>query len=357
MYKVLKTMSKIALVHDQLTQYGGAEKVLDVFHKIYPTSPIFTTVYLKNRLPDYYSKYDIHCTFLNKLNLIKNKKQLRTLLFPLAINTLKLNDYDLIISDTQGISKGVKTNMSQFHISYVHTIPWAVWNLKNEKGRYLTKYFGQKWDFKTAQFPNILIANSKHTQKRIGIYYKRDSLLLYPPVDITTLENNSLDVLNKNDYGVFLGRLEGYKGEMELAQACTAAKQKLIIIGKGKNELKLKNYSKYIELKNNVDDIQKAKILKSAKFLFNGSVEDFGINMVEALSLGTPIIALGKGGACEIVNNQNGILIDTLSVSNIILALNELNRRSFNTIQLKDSVDKFRQENFVINFKNIINSF
>ncbi|MEI7604182.1 MAG: glycosyltransferase [bacterium] len=355
---------KIALVHDQLTQYGGAERVLDVLHDMFPEAPIYTTVYLKDKLPKFYNDYDIRTTFIDKLPIIRNKHKFRAPFFPFGIQSLNLKDYDLIISDTQGIAKGVKLKKNQKHISYVHTIPWFIWGLKESKGRKFSQFIGKKWDYKTAQNPNILLANSQTTHDRILKYYNRESKVVYPPVEIQKLRSFAVeeipdkykDILKK-PYFIFIGRLEGYKGELDFAQACTNLNQNLVIIGKGTNENKLKTFSKYVILINDADDRVKAILLKNAQALFNGSIEDFGINMVEALSLGVPVIALKKGGALEIVKDGlTGVLYNEQDTESIWQTINFFIQKRFDKNKLMESSERFSREIFEQNIKEIIKS-
>jgi glycosyltransferase involved in cell wall biosynthesis len=461
----------LALVHDQLTQYGGAERVLDVFYELFDQPDIYTTVYLKNKLPDFYKNKNIQTSWVDKLPIIREYHKLRAPLFPYGIESLDLSKYDIILSDTQGIAKGVKTNANQKHISYVYTIPWAVWGLKTGKQNKLAMAFGQNWDYKTAQRPDKLITISKHIQARIRKFWDRDAEVIYPPVEVEKLRrdagliyeaqitriiegtnytngevsfrgkaketrlngdskewnftkvkstgikekskeadeeinpsvplageermdsrlhgndtsesqpetsnqqtsNSSIHsqpstinhqlltesrlnipatfrnrLQDKEDYIIFVGRLEGYKGELELAQACTELKQKVIIVGKGKNENILRDYSPYVELKTQVDDVQKAILISKAKALFNGSVEDFGINMVEALALGTPVIALGIGGAAEIIENEmTGLFFNNLNVEEVKHAIRSFNKDSFDYEYIYNQADKFSKEIFI----------
>ena len=350
-------MLKVALAHDQLTVYRGAERVLDVFHSMYPTAPIYTTIYLKNRLPIEYEQYDIKTSFINLLPYIKNNHKIRAMLYPFGITQFKLsnNDFNLLLSDTQGIAKGIRADSNIFHISYIHTPPWSVWGLNDKNYRRFLQYFGQKWDYQTAQHPDILIANSKTTQNRIRKLYNRDAEIIYPPVEIEKLRLHSKDIHEKEDYILFIGGLEGYKGEIELARACTEMKQKVIIIGKGKNEAVLSKFSKYVILENNVSDIQKAQYIKRAKALFNGSNEDFGINMAETIALGTPVIALGVGGALEIVEeNKTGIFINNLNNLSIKNSIKLINNFSYDSSYLQTQANKYDKNIFIKKIKSLI---
>jgi len=358
---------KVAIVHDQLTQYGGAERVLEVLHEIYPEAPIYTTLFLKEKLPAFYQNWTIKTTFIDKLPIIRNIHQLRTLLFSLAISTIKLENYDLVISYTQGIAKGVSVPPGTYHLSYINTVPWVIWGIKKVKGRFLTKYFGKKWDYKTAQNPNSILSISQNTHDRIKKFYNRDSHIIYPPVEIKKLQNSiksyclSEDIkvqikdFQKNGYYIFVGRLEGYKGELEFAHALSSRNRNLLVLGSGTNKDRLTKFGEKVVVISGVSDEDKALLVLNAKALLNGSDEDFGINMVEALCLGTPVIALGKGGALEIIQDEkNGLLLDSLEQNEILDKVKKIEEMRFNKKKTVESSLKFSRENFINDFKEYV---
>lgn len=347
-------MKNVALAHDQLTQYGGAERVLDTLHEIFPTAPIYTTVYLKDKLPDFYSDLNIKTSFIDKLPIIRDFHKLRSLLFSFGIGQFNLSSYDLVFSDTQGISKGIKVGKNTKHISYVHTVPWAIWGI-NGRGNFIKRFFGQKWDYRTAQKPDVLIANSITTQERIKTYWKRDSIVINPPVELSKLLAYSKDIKEKEGYIVFVGRLAGYKGELELAHACTGLKQNVIIIGNGKNAATLRNFSPYVKLIEDCSDTDKAIYIKKAKALFNGSVEDFGINMVEAIGLGTPVIALNKGGATEIISDgKTGVFISNTTVNSIKEGICRVQNIIIDLKLQKEIYKKYDKAEFIYKIKGLV---
>ena len=306
---------KIAIVHDWLPVIGGGELVLKEIVKAYPDADVFT-------LFDFLSPEDkaslgiknVTTSYLNKLPGVRKYYRHLVPFFPQAIEDFDLYDYDLVISSSAALSKGVITGAHQTHVAYVHSPARYAWDMTHKylkqtnlvKGpkAFLAKYFLSKfriWDYRTANGVDHFIANSAYIRRRIWKVYRREAEVVYPPVDIDRFAVRA----GKEDFFMTASRMVPYK-RLDLIAAAFAKMpdKKLVIIGDGPEmkrvaeaaanapNIQLLGYQKGDVL---VDHMQRAKA-----FIF-AAEEDFGIVPVEAQACGTPVIAYGAGGALETV--------------------------------------------------------
>jgi glycosyltransferase involved in cell wall biosynthesis len=355
---------KIALAHDFLIKWGGAEKVLFDLHKIFPEAPIYTLFYDKDFAKEYFPRATIKSSYLQKryrlLKGIRGRQGINGIhklllpFMPLATESMDFSDYDLVVSSSSAFLKGIIVPVKTKHICYMHTPTRWAWqdrplaastrkilmaisgiSLMNLVKRiYIHLY--RLWDFEAAQRPDILIANSKYTARRIGKYYKRRAEVIYPGVEV---ENIKPQIPHKK-YFVVVSRLSAYKKIDLIIEAFKDLPFNLLIVGDGSEAKSLKFKVESLKLKNRIfftgfvgDKKVIAKLIKNSTALIHLTEEDFGICMAEALSLGKPVIGLEKGGAKEIIKRgYNGELIDGKNNKEIInnlknavkkLALNE----------------------------------
>ena len=314
---------KVALVHDFLLYQGGAERVLNVLSEMYPEAPIYTLLYDKEKMFAEWGKKDIRPSYLQKFPKFL-KKHYRWLLpfFPVIPETFDFREYDLVISSSGAWSKGIVTKLNTIHIAYLHSPMRFVWDY-NE--RYLKKpsiftrlFFNylRIWDRMAADRPDYLIANSKYTQKRIEKYYRRESTVIYPPVDVLNVQNNRLEQtqrLNKQsdkvierDYFLVVSRLSAYKKVDIVVEAFNKLDLSLVIIGQGNQEKYLRKIAKEnIKILGWQNEEVVQEYYKNALGFIFPCEDDFGIAPVEAMLYGVPVIAYRKGGACETI--QEGI--------------------------------------------------
>lgn len=378
--KSLKNL-KVAIVHDQLSEFGGAEKVLIVLKEIFPQADIFTTVYNNKKLAsfkDVISKWKIYVSWFGKIPIIKNFYSPFRFLTPLIWESFDFSGYDLIISSSGSwMSKGIKTKKPTIHISYIHhpprylygyetAIEWQkYWVIKIYA--YIVNHFLRMWDFQSSQRPDFLIANSIETQKRIEKFYRRKSIVFYPPVDIpkNVLLDSSPSFQNnkKNEYYITVSRLARAKHIDILIKAANALGLNLKIIGTGRDEKYLKSLAgKTVEFLGSVNDNLKNQLYKNAKaFLFASVDEEFGIAPVEAMGYGLPVIAYNSGGIPEYLkNNFNGFLYNQLSSQSLIEKIKifeKLDKKQL--IQMKKNsrktAEKFSKEVFKEKMLKVIN--
>ncbi len=296
-----------------------------------------------------------HTSFIQKLPFAKKHFRHYFFLFPTAIESFDLSSYDLVISSSWAVAKGVKTTKKQMHISYCYTPIRYAWDLYDEYTKnlkpakklfvQLTLRYIRKWDIKTLYRVNHFIADSKFVQERIQRIYKRESTVIYPPVDTSMFTLCE----NKEEYYLTASRLVPYKKTKLIVEAFNKMPdKKLIVIGDGEEYENIKKIAKtnidvlgYQEKDVMIDAMQKAKAFVYA------AVEDFGIVPIEAMACGTPVIALNKGGTAETIQDGfSGVLFEHQTTKEIIEAVQKFEKSSFDAAQISQSVLSFSLERF-----------
>ncbi len=303
---------KIALVHDYLSQDGGAERVLQSFHELWPEAPIFVLFHDRKKLPQFVGR-DVRESFIAKLPFGKTHYQWYTALMPIATERHNLHEFDVVVSSTSAFAKGVLTRPDTLHISYCHTPTRYLWTDTHEyleELRYgpivksLLPQFIHRWrlwDKMSVDRVDRFLANSRTVQQRIQKYYRRPSDLLYPPINTATFfpidETETL-----GNYFLAGGRVVPYKRFDLLIQVFNRLGTPLKIFGDGPALNTLKKYAKpNIEFLGRVSETKKAHLMRHALAFLNPQVEDFGLTVVESMASGRPVIAYGVGGATETV--------------------------------------------------------
>jgi glycosyltransferase involved in cell wall biosynthesis len=343
-------MKKIAIIHDQLKEFGGAERVLIALKKIFPESDVYTSFYDENLLgvnAPLFRDWQINTSWAQKIPLLKNLYSPLRFITPYIWEALNLNDYDIVISSSGAyMCKGVITRPETKHISYIHHPPKYLYYYETSRDwqkHWPIKAYGNLinhsiriWDYLSSQRPDVLIANSVETQSRINKYYRRDSVVIYPPVDLAREEDIIIDLPKKftsNDsYYVTTSRLSKAKHIDILIKASNKYGFRLKIIGSGQEEDNLRNLSgNNVEFFRNIKDSDFKNIYSNAKgFLFASVDEEFGISPVEAMSYGLPVIAFASGGLKETVEDgKNGFLYKELSEESVIQAVMKLESLSY----------------------------
>ncbi len=357
---------RIAIIHEFLTQYGGAERVLEALLEIYPDADLFTLVYDKKKMGKYFDKYNIKTSFIQKLPFGIAKYKWYLPFMPKAIESFDLSNYDLVISDSSAYAKGVKTDKNQIHICYCHTPTRYLWQetafyLKTVNIPFFVKPFMpiiikflKKWDYKAAQRPDYFIANSQTTQKRISAYYHRDSFVIYPFVNADKFEISQ----KAKDYYLIVGRIVPYKRNDIIIKAFNKLNLPLKIIGSGYGLEKLKKMtqSDKIEFLDKVSDRDLKKYYSGCKAFVFAALEDFGITPLEAMASGRPVIAYGVGGATEtVIAGKTGIFFDKQTSQSLIKAIKHFDAKKFNAKEIRQYALKFDKSVFKNNIKKYIN--
>jgi len=361
---------KIALVHDFLVNYGGAERVLSVLAEMFPEAPIYTLLYDKEKMDGRFSGREIRTSFLQKFPkfLRRNYKWLLPF-FPTAPEAFDLREFDLVISSSGAWTKGIVTRLDTTHIAYVHSPMRFVWDY-NEK--YLREERHDKlgffvrpvlsylrlWDKLAADRPDHMIANSKYTGKRIKKYYRRDSQVIYPPVEVKsegeesgpTAEASAVGPLHSQKYFLIVSRLSAYKKVGEVVEAFNKLGLPLVVAGSGKEEKYLRGIAKEnVKILGWVSDEKRTNLYRNARAFIFPSVDDFGIAPAEAQMAGVPVIAVRRGGALEIVEEgKTGEFFDAATPEVIADAVRRFIEKedSYNKEYIAKSAERFSKERF-----------
>lgn len=303
---------KIAIVAEELTQLGGAERILNVFLEMFPKAPVYTLVWDKEKTKHVYDKFNIKPSFIQKLPFgIKHYKWYLALM-PKAVESFDLSEYDVVLSLTSALVKGVKTTKNQVHICYCNTPTRYLWvdskeYVKNAPIPFFVRPFMpliinnlKKWDLKASKRPDFYIANSDNVKKRIQKYYNITAdKILFPMIDWKKYQK---DPRNIKDYFLLVSRIEPYKKVDLVIDAFYDIKDKLKIVGSGTKMAEMAGKaSNNIEFVGRVSDDELSKIYAGAKAIIFPQDEDFGLIPVEAMAAGVPTIAYKAGGALETV--------------------------------------------------------
>lgn len=362
---------KVAIVHDFLTYWGGAEQVLVSLHRLYPDAPIYTLLYDK-KMDEYFPDARVRVSFLGKLpKFLQKRKKFLLPLFPTAAETFDLSEFDLVISSSSSFAKGIIVKPKTLHISYCHTPTRFLWDwyqnyLEENHIGAIKKlivvpvlHLMRLWDRSASERVDYYVANSKHTARKIKKFYGCESEVIYPPVDTAKFaQMKNLPQVQEKDYYLIVSRLSPYKKIDIAIFAFNKMNLPLIIIGEGGDRRRLEKMAE-----NNIKFLgfqskeYLAAYYQGAKAIIFPGEDDFGITMVEAMSLGKPVLAFAKGGALEIVTpGKNGELFES-EVSEILAdGIRRMNRNiaAYDAESIKADAARFSRENFEKNFKAFV---
>lgn len=355
---------KMVIVHDWLVNYAGSERCVESFTNIWPEADVFTLVDFlseEQRKIILKGKY-AHTSFIQKLLFARKRHRYYLPLFPMAIESFDVSDYDIVMSSSHAVAKGVKTNKDQLHISYCYSPMRYAWEsadeyLKGFKGSAAKLFINylRKWDLKSAQNPNYIIAISDYIKDRIKRIYNIDVPVIYPPVDTHLFE-----IGKKEDFYLIASRMVPYK-KMDLAVRAfnKMPDKKLIVIGDGPEMNRIKSIAgtNIALFGYQPFNILKEHLMKAKAFIFTAE-EDFGIIVVEAMACGTPVIAFRKGGASEtVVHNKTGILFEHQTEESIIDAVKlfESGEKQFDSKFIREHSEKFSRKTFEKNIIEFVN--
>ncbi|HEY8285632.1 MAG TPA: glycosyltransferase [Chloroflexota bacterium] len=301
---------RVALVHDYLNQPGGAEHVVEVLHHLFPEAPLFTSVYDRDAMPDFWRQVDVRTTFMQRISpRLRVAKRLLPL-YPYAFESLDLSGFDLVLSSCSTFSKGVITPPRTLHVCYCHNTTRFLWMyhqyLAHERVGVLQRALLRPmvtplraWDFQAAQRVDHFIANSRGTADRIRNYYRRSSAVIEPPV--RTAEFLGGDGSYDSAFLV-VSRLQSYKRIDLAVQAATRLGLPLLVAGRGPDEARLRALSgPTVRFLGRVTNRERVRLMQHCAALVVPGREDFGLATVETLAAGRPILAYAAGGSLEIV--------------------------------------------------------
>lgn len=364
---------KVALVHDWLNvKVGGAEQVFFELANHYPEADLYALTYNKKLFKPFLGNRKVRASFLQYMpGFIKRRPYLMLPFVKWAVTSLKFEGYDLVISNSSAWVKNVNVPDGTRHVSYCHSparMLWDSWpkyldsqNIGPFKlgpiSRFVVTILASRlrtWDYYASQKVDVLMANSEYIASRIKKYYGRSSVVLYPPVKLLSRPGGA----RRSDYYLILSVLSDYKN-IELAiKAFASNSRRLIIAGSGPDEPRLRllagGYGN-IEFVGRVSDAEKLKLLSEARALVFPSIEDFGITPVEAMSVGTPVVALKGGGLVETVGGAKaGVFFDQAVPASLNRAIEELESKTWDHTSISGGVDKYSISKFGLRLDKIV---
>ncbi len=352
---------RVALVHDYLVDYGGAERVLEALHDIFPDAPVYTAFIDKQKLGwhwSHFAHWQIHQSWLTKIPFYKKLFSPLRIFAPSYFHHFDLSRYDVVISSTNAyFAKAIKVDQVTKHYCYCHTPARSLWGystMTDWKKNPLIKFFGalinhylRVVDVKIARNNvGVFVANSQETRKRIAKFYRLPAQVIYPPMNLSLAKK--LVPLKKRAYYLYVNRLAFSKHPELAVKAANQLHLPLKVVGTGKMLSKLKQLAgPTVTFLDFVTDEQLKELYARAKALiYPVKDEDFGIVPIEAMSFGTPVIAHASGGPLEtVVDGKNGVLFTPLNLSGLTAAIKRWQKLSFTPMQIQKSVAKFTDKN------------
>lgn len=362
---------RVAVVHDWLVNYSGAERVLEQILNIFPDADIYSTVnFLPTELKWYIKNKKVTTTFIQRMPFAKKKYRVYLPLMPFAIEQLDVTGYDIVISSSYAVAKGVITTVNQLHICYCHSPIRYAWDLyhqylhESKLNRGIRGFFAKMilhyiriWDFSTSARVDHFIANSSYVAKRIRKTYQREAVVIYPPVDVTAFALEE----KKGDYYLVASRMVPYKKIDLIVEAFSKMpEKKLIVVGDGPDYKKVKSKAApNTVILGHVPHEDLKKYMAEAKAFIIAADEDFGITAVEAQACGTPVIAYAKGGVRDsVIENQTGVFFEEQTVESLSEAIVRFENLAnlLSAIQIRNNALKFGIDQFKLHFKGFVDN-
>ncbi|RFU46013.1 glycosyltransferase family 4 protein [Paraburkholderia sp. DHOC27] len=354
---------RVAIVHEWLVTYGGSERVVEEILECFPEADVFSLIdFMENR--DFLKGKTVKTSFVQKLPFAKRKYRAYLPLFPLAVEQFNLSGYDLIISSSHAVAKGVLVGPDQLHVSYVHSPIRYAWDLQHQ---YLTEakltsglrslfarvalHYLRTWDVRTANGVDSFVVNSEFIGRRVSRVYRRESTVVYPPVDTDEFQLCT----QKESFYVTVSRMVPYKKIDLIVEAFSGMPQrKLIVIGDGPDmeKVRAKAGANVTIMGHQTFSVLRDYLQRARAFVF-AAEEDFGISIVEAQACGTPVIAFGRGGACESVIDDSqpkptGVFFEEQTVESLQAAVErfEAGAHKFKAENCRTNAERFSKAAF-----------
>ena len=355
---------KVAIVHYWLVSRRGGERVVEALSRLYPQADIFTHVLDPVPFERTLVGHAIRTTFVNRLPFSRRLLGQYLCLMPLALEQIDLRGYDLVISSESGPAKGVVVDPDALHVCYCHSPMRYAWDLYSQyiseagfvkrMGMRGGMHYLRLWDQVSAQRPDVIVANSEHTRLRIAKYWRRESIVIAPPVEIERFAQAAV-AKTPGDYYLCAGQLMGYKRVDLAVDAFTQAKLPLLVVGKGPELRRLKQRAgPTVTFVQGASDDEFADMMAGCRALVFPGEEDFGIVPVEAMAAGRPVIAFRRGGAMDsVVDGMSGIFFDEQTPSALLAAVQrfERERNTFAASAIALHAAKFDEARFATEFK------
>ena len=356
---------RVAIVHDWLTGMRGGEKVLEALCDLYPAAPIYTLLHNRGSVSSKIESHPIRTSFLQHAPFVKNRYRNYLPFFPRAIERMDLQNFDLVISSSHCVAKGIIPAPSARHVCYCHTPMRYIWSHYND-------YFGDHkvgllkrltlpavrdylcdWDLSSNQRVDRFAANSRNVADRIRKFYGRDSEVIYPPVDVEFYTPEHSD---RGPFFLIVSALVPYK-RLEIAvDAFNRNGKTLVIVGTGPEYRSLKKNSQpNIQFAGRVEAHELRELYRKAAALLQPGEEDFGINVVESLACHCPVVAYNRGGASEtVVEGETGIFFNDLTAQSLAEAVDKISSIRFNKPLMRETAQRFSAARFKEEFQRLI---
>lgn len=346
---------KLAIVHDFLNQYGGAERVVGYFLRVFPEVPIYTSIYFPDDTFNLFRDENIITTFMQKIPGIRKYYKKLFFLYPYAFRSLKFYNCEIILGSSSSYSHFINKGKGSVHINYCYTPPRFLWETKNYlEGEKITAaasviikpiiYFLRKMDLRQSEKVDYYIAISEYVRSKIKKIYNRESVIIYPPIEIKKYKFNK----RKEDFYLIVSRLKGYKRVDISVKAFNMLGKKLLIVGTGEDESNLRKISgKHIKFLGSVSDRELTDLYSKAKALVFTGKEDFGLTPLEAQASGTPVVAFEEGGVVEtIINGKTGFFFNKQEPEILARVIEKFEKNPLDPVRCKANAARFDFKNF-----------
>jgi len=358
-------MSKIAIAHDYFVQLGGAERVAEALHLIFPQAPVYTTVALPQGLPPALHTADIYTTWMQWMPDMERNFRRYFMLYPWAVEGLDLSGYELIISSSSGYAKGIRQGQDAVHVCYCHTPMRWVWRYEDYAARERFSKLThsvlplllaglRRWDLRAANQPDYYVANSHVVAERIRKLYGREAVVIQPPVDVNRFTLGDAD----EDYYLVLSRLVPYK-KIDLAiEACSQLNRPLVVIGDGPDRARLESIAgPTVRFLGRQSDVEVNKYAAGCRALLFPGEEDFGITPLEINAAGRPVIAYRAGGATEtVLEGETGLFFDDPTSDSLAATVKDFETHQWNRNVLRKHAESFGQDVFASRLLEFLSS-
>lgn len=359
---------KVAILHDWLVGFRGGERMLEALCEMYPQADIYTLLHKKGSVPQSIEKHRIFCSFLDAIPGIYEHYRKFLPLFPVAVDSLKLKeDYDLILSSTHCVIKGIQKPKKAKHVSYVYTPMRYMYDqfdvyfgagapLYQRLGAKVFRPYITNWDKASNRGIDVMVGISQFVQKRIKDIYDIDAHVVYPFVDLKDFESKNLDE-KKDDFYLMVSAFAPNKRVDLAVEAFNRNGKKLKIVGGGQQDTWLREMAKpNVEFLGTLDRDAIVDLYFRAKgFVFPG-IEDFGITPLESLAAGTPVIAFHGGGVLETMTADTAVFFNDQTVESLMAAVNEFEKKSFSPHKMRERAAEFSKDRFIREMKALIDS-